>query len=366
MMFSMGCHAVWRIFLLKSRLSTLISSFFLLPPVHTFRGFKMARGLLLSLDASRVISRRVFRSNILKKLLYDPVMIALFKSRRKATLTRFQKEYSTPSSLLHRRWPSDQAHGQYRAFPSLMHTFAQFHFWTLALLPLHCFLFQVFPQSPSPATGTQQQSYALFILMGAMWISPLLLYPFISRSIKSRRKQSHCKPLHFSGPSQMKVPSSVLCTCWPWAHTWIHDKKLSWIGKRNPLCECLMQPCRDNSEFLCHIKFACEHSRKNIASENAFLYLTSNEELVCSSPKICAWNWGQVVHFFPVSNTYLCQLKLEKPFPTWQKSHRLLQSQPPHPCHLIGRYTLSSWHTKINDDEENETLLPQHTPLRLY
>lgn len=74
---SLGCQAVWRIFLLKSRLSTLISSFFLLPPVDTLRGFSVARGLLLSRDASSVMSRLVLRSNILKKLLYEPVMMAL-------------------------------------------------------------------------------------------------------------------------------------------------------------------------------------------------------------------------------------------------------------------------------------------------
>ncbi|TNN81847.1 hypothetical protein EYF80_007976 [Liparis tanakae] len=56
---SLGCQAVWRIFLLKSRLSTLISSFFLLPPVDTLRGLSVARGLLLSRDASSVMSRRV-------------------------------------------------------------------------------------------------------------------------------------------------------------------------------------------------------------------------------------------------------------------------------------------------------------------
>ena len=81
--FSLGCQAVWSIFLLKSRLSTLISSFFRLPPVDTLRGFSVARGLLLSRDASSVMSRRVLRSNIRKKLLYDPVMMALREKRER-------------------------------------------------------------------------------------------------------------------------------------------------------------------------------------------------------------------------------------------------------------------------------------------
>ena len=78
-MFSRGCHAVCRILRLKSRLSTLISSFFLLPPVLTRLGFRTCRGFVFSLDASKVTSRLVLRSNILKKLLYEPVMIALHK-----------------------------------------------------------------------------------------------------------------------------------------------------------------------------------------------------------------------------------------------------------------------------------------------
>jgi len=36
MMFSEGCHAVCRIFLPKSRQSTLISSFFRFPPIPTY------------------------------------------------------------------------------------------------------------------------------------------------------------------------------------------------------------------------------------------------------------------------------------------------------------------------------------------
>lgn len=56
MMLSRGCQAVWRIFLLKSRLSTLISSFLRFPPVLTLRGFRTDRGLLFSREASRVTS----------------------------------------------------------------------------------------------------------------------------------------------------------------------------------------------------------------------------------------------------------------------------------------------------------------------
>lgn len=82
MIFSLGCQAVWSIFLLKSRLSTLISSFFRLPLAQTLRGFRTVRGLLFSRDASRVMSRFVFLSNILKKLLYDPVMTTLQKQTR--------------------------------------------------------------------------------------------------------------------------------------------------------------------------------------------------------------------------------------------------------------------------------------------
>ncbi|MEE6517048.1 hypothetical protein FKM82_026989 [Ascaphus truei] len=77
MMFSVGCQAVCKIFLVKSKLSTLMSSFRLLPPTHTRRGLRTARGLLLSREASRVTSRLVFRSNIRKKLLYAPVMMTL-------------------------------------------------------------------------------------------------------------------------------------------------------------------------------------------------------------------------------------------------------------------------------------------------
>lgn len=69
MMFSAGCQAVCRIFLVKSKLSTLMSSRRRLPPTHTRLGLSTALGLLLSLEASNVTSRLVFRSNIRKKLL---------------------------------------------------------------------------------------------------------------------------------------------------------------------------------------------------------------------------------------------------------------------------------------------------------
>lgn len=102
--FSDGCHAVCKIFLLKSRQSTLISSFLRLPPVQTLfhikhlyerhrhtitfsrcvfesfiltlRGFKSVFGLAMSRAASNVRSRFVAQSNTLKKLLYEPVIIA--------------------------------------------------------------------------------------------------------------------------------------------------------------------------------------------------------------------------------------------------------------------------------------------------
>lgn len=46
-----GVPGLGRIFLLKAKLSTLISSFFLLTPVHTFRGFSLAQGSLFSLSS---------------------------------------------------------------------------------------------------------------------------------------------------------------------------------------------------------------------------------------------------------------------------------------------------------------------------
>lgn len=82
MMFSVGCHAVCKIFLVKSKLSTLMSSFLRLPPTQTLRGLRIARGLLLSRDASKVTSRLVLRSNIRKKLLYAPVMMTLGEKER--------------------------------------------------------------------------------------------------------------------------------------------------------------------------------------------------------------------------------------------------------------------------------------------
>uniref|UniRef100_A0A6B0U8D6 Putative secreted protein n=1 Tax=Ixodes ricinus TaxID=34613 RepID=A0A6B0U8D6_IXORI len=75
--FSCGCHAVCRILRLKSRQSTLISSFFRLPPVHTFRAFNTVRGLAISREASSVTSLLAVRSNTRKKLLYEPVMMEL-------------------------------------------------------------------------------------------------------------------------------------------------------------------------------------------------------------------------------------------------------------------------------------------------
>lgn len=77
MIFSCGCHAVCRIFLLKSRHSTVISSFFLLPVTATLLGFKTCFGLMDSRLASRHKSFFELRSNIWKKLLYDPVIIDL-------------------------------------------------------------------------------------------------------------------------------------------------------------------------------------------------------------------------------------------------------------------------------------------------
>uniref|UniRef100_A0A2M3ZND8 Putative secreted peptide n=1 Tax=Anopheles braziliensis TaxID=58242 RepID=A0A2M3ZND8_9DIPT len=69
MMFSSGCQAVCRIRLLKAKQSTLISSFFRLPPVHTLRGFSTVFGLMMSRDASSVTSLFVLRSKMRKKLL---------------------------------------------------------------------------------------------------------------------------------------------------------------------------------------------------------------------------------------------------------------------------------------------------------
>uniref|UniRef100_A0A1B0AHU6 Uncharacterized protein n=1 Tax=Glossina pallidipes TaxID=7398 RepID=A0A1B0AHU6_GLOPL len=51
--FSCGCQAVCRIFLLKSKQSTLILSFFRLPPVQTLRGFSTVFGLTKSREASK-------------------------------------------------------------------------------------------------------------------------------------------------------------------------------------------------------------------------------------------------------------------------------------------------------------------------
>lgn len=84
--FSDGCQAMCRIFLVKSKLSTPTSPLRRLPPVYTRRVRSTARGLLLSRQASRVTPRPVSLSNIRKKLLYAPVIITLDhggKERRK-------------------------------------------------------------------------------------------------------------------------------------------------------------------------------------------------------------------------------------------------------------------------------------------
>lgn len=54
---------------------------------RTLRGFRMALGLLFSLDASSVTSRLVFRSNIRKKLLYEPVIMTLMTKQKRAKVT---------------------------------------------------------------------------------------------------------------------------------------------------------------------------------------------------------------------------------------------------------------------------------------
>ena len=77
MMFSSGCQPVCKIFLLKSKQSTLISSFLRFPPVHTFLSLSTVRGLVISRHASRVESRLDSLSNMRKKLLYEPVMMCL-------------------------------------------------------------------------------------------------------------------------------------------------------------------------------------------------------------------------------------------------------------------------------------------------
>lgn len=82
MMFSDGCQAMCRIFLVKSRLSTPTSPRRRLPPVYTRRVRSTARGLLLSLHASRVTPRPVSLSNIRKKLLYAPVIMTLREEKR--------------------------------------------------------------------------------------------------------------------------------------------------------------------------------------------------------------------------------------------------------------------------------------------
>lgn len=75
--FSVGCHAVCKIFLLKSKQSTVISSFLRLPWEHTFLGLRTVFGLATSREDSKVTSFFVVLSNTLKKLLYEPVIIAV-------------------------------------------------------------------------------------------------------------------------------------------------------------------------------------------------------------------------------------------------------------------------------------------------
>ncbi|TNN57759.1 hypothetical protein EYF80_032037 [Liparis tanakae] len=88
MMFSDGCQAMCRIFLVKSRLSTPTSPRRRLPPLYTRRVRSTARGLLLSRQASRVTPRPVSLSNIRKKLLYAPVMITLGRGGRSTWWTK--------------------------------------------------------------------------------------------------------------------------------------------------------------------------------------------------------------------------------------------------------------------------------------
>ena len=91
MMFSVGCHVECKIFFVKSKQSTLISSFLRLAPVLTFRGFNTDRGLITLFDASSVKSRFRFRPNIRKKLLYDPVKISLsFGLQQHSNLSKIQ------------------------------------------------------------------------------------------------------------------------------------------------------------------------------------------------------------------------------------------------------------------------------------
>lgn len=118
MMFSVGCHAVCKIFLVKSKLSTLMSSFLLLPPTQTLRGLRMARGLLLSREASKVTSRLVLRSNIRKKLLYAPVIITLQRDRERHTTKALKQQpvQSLPTWLDQERqvWPLGQLSSGFR------------------------------------------------------------------------------------------------------------------------------------------------------------------------------------------------------------------------------------------------------------
>ena len=92
-MLSSGCHAVCRIFLLKSKHSKVISSFFRLPEVATFFNSSACLGFAPSREASKHKSSFVSQLKMWKKLLYDPVMIDL---ERKVCV-----EWYTPFAFAH-------------------------------------------------------------------------------------------------------------------------------------------------------------------------------------------------------------------------------------------------------------------------
>ena len=81
-MLSPGCHAICKIFRLKSKHSTLISSFFLLPVVVIFFCLRSCFGRIFSRDASKHNPDFNSRLNIRKKLLYDPVSTDLNKKMK--------------------------------------------------------------------------------------------------------------------------------------------------------------------------------------------------------------------------------------------------------------------------------------------
>ena len=82
-MFSSGCQALCKIFRLKSKHSTLISSFFLLPVVVTFFCFNGCFGRAFSRVASKHRPALFSRLKIRKKLLYDPVKMELKNNKLK-------------------------------------------------------------------------------------------------------------------------------------------------------------------------------------------------------------------------------------------------------------------------------------------